>query len=115
MAKIYFEDFHFQPRRDTAENWNANNPILCDGEFGIVTDSADENWLKVGDGATPWKLLSFKKGPKGNKGDKGNPFVYSDFTDEQLALLKGAKGDTGDTGPRGLQGEKGDTGATGAT
>ena len=115
MAKIYLEDFHFQARRDTAKNWNTSNPILCDGEFGIVTDSVDENWLKVGDGATPWKLLSFKKGPKGNKGDKGNPFVYSDFTDEQLALLKGAKGDTGDTGPRGLQGEKGDTGATGAT
>ncbi len=98
MAKIYLEDFHFQPRRDTAENWNANNPTLCDGEFGIVTDSVDENWLKIGDGVTPWKLLPFKKGPKGNKGDKGNPFVYSDFTDEQLALLKGAKGDKGDTG-----------------
>ena len=115
MAKIYFEDFHFQARRDTAKNWNTNNPILCDGEFGIVTDSVDENWLKVGDGATPWKLLPFKKGPKGNKGDKGDPFVYSDFTDEQLALLKGAKGDTGDTGPRGLQGVKGDKGDKGDT
>lgn len=115
MSKIYLEVFHFQARRDTAKNWNTSNPILCDGEFGIVTDSVDENWLKVGDGATPWKLLPFKKGPKGNKGDKGDPFVYSDFTDEQLALLKGAKGDTGNTGPRGLQGEKGDTGATGAT
>ena len=115
MSKIYLEVFHFQARRDTAKNWNTSNPILCDGEFGIVTDSVDENWLKVGDGATPWELLPFKKGPKGNKGDKGDPFVYSDFTDEQLALLKGAKGDTGNTGPRGLQGEKGDTGATGAT
>lgn len=115
MSKIYLEVFHFQARRDTAKNWNTSNPILCDGEFGIVTDSVDENWLKVGDGATPWELLPFKKGPKGNKGDKGDPFVYSDFTDEQLALLKGAKGDTGDTGPRGLQGEKGDIGATGAT
>ena len=53
------------------------------------------------------------KGDKGDKGEKGDPFVYSDFTAEQLALLKGAKGDTGDTGPRGLQGEKGDTGEQG--
>ena len=116
MSKIYLENFRFQARRDTAENWNTNNPILCGGEFGIIADSTDENWLKVGDGVTPWKLLPFKKGPKGNKGDKGDkgdPFVYSDFTDEQLALLKGAKGDTGDTGPRGLQGEKGDKGEQG--
>ena len=33
-------------------------------------------------------------GPKGDKGDKGDAFVYEDFTDEQLANLKGEKGDT---------------------
>lgn len=61
-------------------------------------------------------------GPQGPKGDKGDAFTYNDFTEEQLAALKGAKGDTGergpkgetgDTGPRGLQGGKGDTGETG--
>ena len=114
MSKIYLEDFHFQPRRDTAENWNKDNPILCDGEFGVVTDSADENWLKVGDGVTPWKQLPFKKGPKGDtgvKGDKGDAFTYSDFTAEQLAALKGEKGDKGEQGNKG---DKGDTGAVGA-
>ena len=95
MSKIYLEVFHFQPRRDTAENWNKDNPILCDGEFGVVTDSADENWLKVGDGVTPWKQLPFKKGPKGDTGAKGDAFTYSDFTAEQLAALKGEKGDKG--------------------
>ncbi len=29
------------------------------------------------------------------KGDKGNPFTYDDFTEEQLAKLKGDKGDIG--------------------
>ena len=127
MSKIYLEDFHFQPRRDTAENWNKDNPILHDGEFGVVTDSTDENWLKVGDGVTPWKQLPFKKGPKGDtgaKGDKGDAFTYSDFTAEQLAALKGEKGDKGeqgnkgdkgDTGATGAKGEKGDKGETGAT
>ena len=41
------------------------------------------------------------KGDTGNKGDKGDPFVYSDFTPEQLASLKGAKGDKGDKGDTG--------------
>ena len=63
-------------------------------------------------------------GDQGDKGDKGDPFIYSDFTEEQLSLLKGAegdkgdKGDKGDTGPRGpqgLQGIKGDKGSTGDT
>lgn len=48
-------------------------------------------------------------GPQGTKGDKGDAFTYSDFTEAQLAALKGDKGDTGP------QGEKGDTGATGPT
>ena len=59
-------------------------------------------------------------GPQGPKGDKGDPFTYADFTEAQLAALKGEKGDTGpqgpkgDTGATGAQGPKGDTGATGA-
>ena len=35
---------------------------------------------------------------KGDKGDKGDPFVYSDFTEDQLAALKGEKGDKGADG-----------------
>ena len=38
---------------------------------------------------------------KGDKGEKGNPFVYSDFTPEQLESLKGSKGDKGDKGDAG--------------
>ena len=49
---------------------------------------------------------------KGAKGDKGDAFTYDDFTPEQLASLKGDKGDTGE---QGIQGEKGDTGQDGAT
>lgn len=60
---------------------------------------------------------------KGDKGDKGDPFVYSDFTPEQLDNLKvkgdkgdtGAQGDKGDKGDKGDQGEKGDTGDKGDT
>jgi hypothetical protein len=64
-------------------------------------------------------------GPKGDKGDKGDPFLYEDFTQDQLDDLKGEKGDKGDDGADGadftygdftqnqldgLKGEKGDDG-----
>ena len=107
MAKIFVENFVFQPKRKTKAEWESENPILRDGEFGVVRDGADGEWLKVGDGVTPWSSLPYKKGPK------GDPFTYSDFTPEQLAALKGEKGDTGAQGVQGIQGEKGDKGDKG--
>lgn len=38
-------------RKDTAANWNTNNPILADGEIGYVTD--DKQFF-VGDGVTAY-------------------------------------------------------------
>ena len=46
-------------------------------------------------------------GVTGPKGDKGEPFKYSDFTPDQLALLKGPKGDVGPQGPTGPMGPSG--------
>lgn len=57
----------------------------------------------------------------GVQGPKGDAFTYADFTEEQLAALKGPKGDKGDkgdtgaTGPKGPQGDKGEPGAIGPT
>lgn len=65
------------------------------------------------------------QGIQGPQGEKGDPFTYADFTEEQLAELKGPKGDPGEQGdtgpqgpqgargPQGIQGPKGDRGATG--
>ena len=59
------------------------------------------------------------EGPRGYKGDKGDPFVYSDFTAEQLEGLRGPQGPIGLTGPKGdqgiqgIQGPKGDVGPQG--
>lgn len=50
-------------------------------------------------------------GPAGPPGEKGDPFVYEDFTQQQLAALTGPQGPRGPAGP---QGEPGPTGATGA-
>lgn len=40
-------------------------------------------------------------GPRGEQGPKGDPFTFSDFTAEQLQLLKGPKGDKGEQGEPG--------------
>lgn len=41
------------------------------------------------------------KGEQGIQGEKGDAFTYADFTQEQLASLKGPKGDTGPKGDAG--------------
>ena len=47
---------HIQIRRDTAANWNANNPILKLGEIGCDMTAKR---LKVGDGSTAWNSLAW--------------------------------------------------------
>ena len=43
-------------RRDTAANWESNNPILALGEPGLDTTN---NQVKYGDGVTAWNLLAY--------------------------------------------------------
>ena len=45
-------------RQDTKANWAAANPVLLDGELGMVSD--DHNLYKVGDGRTAWNDLPFR-------------------------------------------------------
>lgn len=47
-------------RRDTAANWAAVNPILAEGELGIVTDTKG---YKIGDGVTRWNDLEYPANP----------------------------------------------------
>lgn len=66
-------------------------------------------------------LIAVKNGYKGTekewleslRGEKGDPFLYTDFTAEQLARLQGPQGPKGDTGATGAQGPKGDQGEQG--
>lgn len=53
-------------------------------------------------------------GAQGERGEKGEPFLFEDFTPEQLLSLKGEKGDKGDKGDNGEKGDKGDNGEDGA-
>jgi len=59
-----------QLRRDTAENWATNNPILASGELGIETDTEK---FKLGNGTNPWSELQYG-GIIGPNASDFNPF-----------------------------------------
>lgn len=56
-----------QFRRDTAERWQASNPILAEGELGLILDGSNQ-W-KIGDGIRHWNDL-----PLGLSNYDGNIF-----------------------------------------
>lgn len=58
--------------------------------------------------------LKGEKGEPGAKGEDGKSFTYDDFTPEQLESLKGEKGEKGETGPQGERGIQGEAGTPGA-
>ena len=97
------------------------NPSVGDA-YGVGASQPYDIYIFDGTTST-WVNNGPLQGAKGEKGDKGDPFVYSDFTPEQLAALKGDKGDKGDPGeqgergpqgPQGVQGIQGEPGADGA-
>lgn len=47
-----------QFRRDTAANWQMYNPVLMEGEMGLVTDNP--NQYKIGDGTNAWNDLPLR-------------------------------------------------------
>lgn len=57
MAKKIIQA-QMQQRRDTAAQWAAKNPVLLDGELGLVTDNP--NSYKMGDGVTAWNDLPLR-------------------------------------------------------
>ena len=94
MANKIYLNSTFGYREDTLNNWLKENPVLERGEISFVRDGENGKFLKIGDGHTPWNLLSFAPLPKGAKGEKG---------------------DKGDKGEQGLQGEKGADGKDAVT
>ena len=84
--KIYLKSF-FGYREDTLENWQNSNPVLEKGEPSIVRDGVEGEWLKIGDGETPWNDLPWKKGPRGDAGPAGDDYVLTEADKEEIANM----------------------------
>ena len=89
-----------QLRRGTLSQWSTYNPILAEGEIGLILDSGQ---FKTGDGVTNWNDLPYG----GMVGPTGAPSTVTGPT--------GWTGNTGPTGPSGYVGSDGATGPTGWT
>lgn len=51
--------FRIRPRRDTASNWSAANPVLAEGEMAFESQLGGTFLMKVGDGTTAWNDLPY--------------------------------------------------------
>jgi hypothetical protein len=61
-----------QFRRGTAAEWAASNPVLFEGELGLLlTDDPDNQTTKIGDGVHTWSEL-----PWSDRGVRGFDFEY---------------------------------------
>lgn len=49
-----------QNKRDTASNWETNNPVLLDGELIVVDTNAGDIRFKIGDGTKTYTQLPFQ-------------------------------------------------------
>lgn len=48
-----------QQKKDTAANWESNNPVLLNGELIFVETSSGETKMKLGDGKSAYSALPF--------------------------------------------------------
>ena len=122
-----------QFRRGSASDWSTANTVLAVGELGFETNTSQ---FKLGDGSTPWNLLSYgglqgSQGPaglgislKGNvatvgslPGGAANGDAYIVNADGHLYVWASGTSswvDAGNiTGPQGVQGAQGRQGAQG--
>ncbi len=58
-------------KKDSANNWEKNNPILLDGEIIIVVMNDNSLKIKVGDGTSHYKNLPFEFEGASFTGNKG--------------------------------------------
>lgn len=55
-----FNKVRVKNKRDTAANWETNNPVLLNGELIIVDTNAGDVRFKIGDGAKTYTQLPFQ-------------------------------------------------------
>lgn len=68
----------FQLRRDSLERWESLNPVLLEGEIGLVLDTKS---FKIGDGIHNWNDLDYSS----------NPTILQELGDSESALISQKK------------------------
>lgn len=71
---------------------------IPEGDVGQAYIVAGDLYVWTG---SEWKNVGYVQGPQGKPGEKGDPFTFEDFTEEQLASLKGERGEKGEKGEDG--------------
>jgi hypothetical protein len=98
--------FLFQMKRGLASEWAEKNPILRDGEIGVISDTMQ---FVIGNGISVFSIL-----PVFDNHNRVAQMIAAAVI-EGVPGPAGPTGATGAAGPTGATGPKGDTGATGAT
>lgn len=81
-----------QFRHDTVKNWETTNPILLEGEIGVVIglneigDGLEDETqkVKIGDGIHAWNDLNWWYG---SQGLPGNDYILTDTDKTDIANL----------------------------
>lgn len=63
-----------QLRRDSLERWESLNPMLLEGEIGLVLDTKS---FKIGDGIHNWNDLDYSS----------NPTILQELGDSESAII----------------------------
>ena len=66
-----------QMRRDTAANWETNDPTLAAGEWGLETDTLK---FKIGTGSATWDNLAYSSLPSGSVTTAGGVTITGTIT-----------------------------------
>lgn len=92
-AKVYVKTGWVSSGIVIINSFNTEEELINSVTNPNISDSyMVDGYLYLWNG-TEWLNLGKLKGPKGDKGDKGDAFTYENFTEEQLASLKGDKGE----------------------
>lgn len=80
-----FANVRIQNKRDTAANWETNNPVLLNGELIIVDTNAGDTRFKIGNGSKTYTQLPFQDeglySVLSGKSDKVHTHVASEIMD----------------------------------
>jgi len=120
MIRTVFDETQFLLMHGTEKEWQDANPVLGEGEEGVVIEPGKIPYSKIGDGKTPWSDLPIFHGQPGKNGKDGRDGRDGRDGKDGERGIPGKDGKNGKdgvslVGPRGLEGPPGRNGKDGIT